>query len=298
MMILGIDNGYGYVKTASTISLNGVNKLMGAPAITDHVLSYEGNHYVIGEQRLPYTPDKTDSENHYLSTLAAIARELQLRGTNSSEVILAQGLPYEFYDTQREPFKAYMMQKKELKFNYENVKYQVQIKDVIVYPQCLPIICQVPGDGKKIGIDIGSGTVDVVVYLQNRLLRTESFTIPNVGTIYCMEKIKDAFVSKYNYKLDEWIIQSFMIDGKAEIDQEYIDFIEAIIKEYIAGIMKELSGRGIDSRFTKMVFGGGGAVLMKRYGSYNEKMVLFEENINANALGYETLTKAVLKKKQ
>lgn len=295
-MILGIDNGYGYIKTAGTIALNGVNKIMGSPAITDNVLELDGDYFVIGEQRLSYMSDKTSTNEYYLGTIAAIARELKQRGTNSAEVTLATGLPYEFYDAQREEFKKYMLQQKEIKFSFEGIKYQVQIKDVIVYPQCLPIICQVPGDGKKIGIDIGSGTVDVVVYYQNKLMRTESFTIPNSGTIHCMEKIKDAFVSKYNYKLDEWIIQEFMIKGKSDIAQEYVDFIEGMIKEYIESIMRELSGRGIDSRFTKMVFAGGGASLVKRYSG--NAMVSYEENIHANALGYEYLTKLVLKKKQ
>ncbi|MGF7018789.1 plasmid segregation protein ParM [Lachnospiraceae bacterium PF1-21] len=297
-MIIGVDNGYGYVKTRSTIELNGVEALISEPATADNVLYFDGKYYTVGEHRLPYMSDKTYTDMHYLSTLAAIGRELKQRGTNNAEIILAQGLPYEFYGAQKDNFKKYMLRNPEVKFNYSGTAYSGEIKDCIVYPQCLPIICQLTGTGKKVGVDIGSGTVDVVVYLNNRLMRTESFTIPKTGTIYCMEQVQNAFVSKYNTTIDEWIIQEIMINGTADIDQEYIDFITSIIKKYVTeNILNELDGRGIDIKFIKIVFCGGGAVLVKRYGGIDSNLVEYEENIKANAVGYEELTKALLKNK-
>ncbi|MBA4698514.1 MAG: ParM/StbA family protein [Ruminococcus sp.] len=298
-MIIGIDNGYGYIKTSNTISLNGVNKLISKPAILDNVLGVNGEYYTVGESRIPYLPDKTVTQEHYLGTLAAIAREMKLKGWNRGEVTLAQGLPYQFFDTQREKFKKYMLQKPDVRFSYERADYRVKLIDALIYPQCLPIICQIPGNGKKIGVDIGSGTVDVVVYLGNKLVRMESFTLPHSGTIFCMEQIKKAFVEKYSFALEEWLIQEIMINGieGSDLPKEYHRFVEGIIAGYIKNkIILELEGRGIDSRFMRMVFCGGGASLVKRYGDYDSNLVTFEENIHANATGYENLTKALQQK--
>lgn len=296
MKIIGIDNGYGYVKTKNTIALNGVNELVTEPATKDNVLFFNGEYYTVGEKRLTYMSDKTYDGKHYLGTLAAIGRELRERGTNSDEITLAQGLPYEFYGAQKNKFKDYMLQNKDLKFFYDGTEFSVQLKDCIVYPQCLPIICQLKGTGKKVGVDIGSGTVDVVVYLDNNLMRTESFTIPKTGTIYCMEQVQNAFVSKYNTTIDEWIIQDIMVRGESDIDPEYQEFIEGIIQTYIdENILRELSGRGIDLRFLKVVFCGGGATLVKRYGNIDSNKVEYNEDIHANAKGYEDLTRAILK---
>lgn len=298
-MVIGIDNGYGYIKTAQTISLNGVDRLVGPTSLPDNLLEVGDAYYTVGERRMPYVPDKTATPDHYLGTLAAIARELKIQGHTHANVTLAQGLPYQFYDAQRERFRKYMLQNKQLKYKFEQIEYTVKFQDAIIYPQCLPVVCRLSGPGKKVGVDIGSGTVDVVTYLDNRLLRTESFTIPQAGTIYCMEQIRNSFVARYNLQLDEWVIQEFMISGQAPgISKEYMNFIEEIIRNYVQErIVRELGGRGIDPRFMQVVFCGGGAMLIKRYGEYKDS-VIYDGDIHANARGYERLTNALLSRKR
>ena len=298
-MVIGIDNGYGYIKTAQTISLNGVDRLVGPTSLPDNLLEVGDAYYTVGERRMPYVPDKTATPDHYLGTLAAIARELKIQGHTHANVTLAQGLPYQFYDAQRDRFRKYMLQNKQLKYKFEQIEYTVKFQDAIIYPQCLPVVCRLSGPGKKVGVDIGSGTVDVVTYLDNRLLRTESFTIPQAGTIYCMEQIRNSFVARYNLQLDEWVIQEFMISGQAPgISKEYMNFIEEIIRNYVQErIVRELGGRGIDPRFMQVVFCGGGAMLIKRYGEYKDS-VIYDGDIHANARGYERLTNALLSRKR
>lgn len=301
-MVIGIDNGYGYIKTAHTICLNGVDKLLGKTALSDNVLEVGGAYYAIGERRMPYLSDKTATQDHYLGTLAAIARELKVRGQTHVNAVLTQGLPYQFFDAQREAFRDYMLQNKELIYLFEGQEYTVKFQEAIVYPQCLPVICQVPGSGKKVGIDIGSGTVDVVVYLRNKLQRTESFTLTGVGTIHCVEEIKKAFIEKHGMDIQEWAIQEFMVTGDCQaLRQEDKEFLGKAISRYVQkDVMGELEGRGMGPRFMQLVFCGGGATLVRRYGHMDCEgdKVTFIENIHANAQGYEKLTKEMLKRKK
>ncbi len=48
------------------------------PYTLNNVLEYDGKYYVVGSGRQPLQKDKTQTEDYYLLTLAAIAKELIL----------------------------------------------------------------------------------------------------------------------------------------------------------------------------------------------------------------------------
>ena len=47
--IVGIDHGYGNIKTANTVTPTGITKLDAAPTFTNNTLFFEGSYYQIGE---------------------------------------------------------------------------------------------------------------------------------------------------------------------------------------------------------------------------------------------------------
>ena len=48
------------------------------PYTQKDVLEYNGRYYVVGSGRQPLQRDKTQTEDYYLLTLAAIAKELEM----------------------------------------------------------------------------------------------------------------------------------------------------------------------------------------------------------------------------
>ena len=48
-LIVGIDHGYGNIKTANTVTPTGITKLDAAPTFTKNTLFFEGSYYQIGE---------------------------------------------------------------------------------------------------------------------------------------------------------------------------------------------------------------------------------------------------------
>ena len=48
-LIVGIDHGYGNIKTANTVTPTGITKLDAAPTFTKNTLFFDGNYYQIGE---------------------------------------------------------------------------------------------------------------------------------------------------------------------------------------------------------------------------------------------------------
>lgn len=92
-VIIGIDHGYGNIKTAHTCFKTGVAAYDKEPTFKSNLLIYEGRFYLIGEDHKEFLADKMMDEDYYILTLAAIGRELNIRQLSSARVHLAVGLP-------------------------------------------------------------------------------------------------------------------------------------------------------------------------------------------------------------
>ena len=91
--VIGVDHGYGNIKTANVCFPTGVTAWDAEPLFKNDLLVYGGRCYTIGSGHKEYTADKIGDDDFYLLTLAAVARELNIRGMTEVRVHLAAGLP-------------------------------------------------------------------------------------------------------------------------------------------------------------------------------------------------------------
>ena len=79
-VVIGIDHGYGNMKTAHCCFRTGIMPIDGnEPVFSSDILTYDGKSYVVGQGHKEFTPDKMLDQDYYLLTLAAIARELHMQ---------------------------------------------------------------------------------------------------------------------------------------------------------------------------------------------------------------------------
>ena len=71
-IILGVDNGYGDVKTAHRVFQTGIMKCDSEPVLTKEYIEYDGAYYIIGEGHKGFVADKQEDDDTYIMTLAAI----------------------------------------------------------------------------------------------------------------------------------------------------------------------------------------------------------------------------------
>ena len=114
-VVIGVDTGYGNIKTANTCFPTGVTAWDTEPTFKNDLLIYEGRYYTIGSGHKEYSADKIGDNDFYLLTLAAIARELNIRGMTEAKVFLGAGLPLTWVGKQKDEFKAYQYLKKPVK---------------------------------------------------------------------------------------------------------------------------------------------------------------------------------------
>ena len=104
--IIGIDHGYGNMKTVNFCFPSGITAYGHEPLFTADMLVYGGRYYLIGEGHKEFAPDKIKDEDYYVLTLAAIAKELKAENLTEAHIVIAAGLPLTWTSGQKADFKA------------------------------------------------------------------------------------------------------------------------------------------------------------------------------------------------
>lgn len=124
--IIGIDHGYGNIKTAHTCFRAGVTAYDKEPTFKNNMLIYKGRFYIIGEEHKEFIPDKMADMDYYILTLAAIAKELHIRRITTAHVHIAAGLPLTWVSEQKDSFKSYLLQNESADFTFKDVNYHIE----------------------------------------------------------------------------------------------------------------------------------------------------------------------------
>ena len=92
--IIGVDHGYGNIKTANYCFPTGVEGSDTEPTFKNDLLIYQGRYYQIGVGHKEYVAEKVIDEDYYILTLAAIARELSRDKLPRPMCFWRRGCPY------------------------------------------------------------------------------------------------------------------------------------------------------------------------------------------------------------
>lgn len=293
--VIGIDHGWSSCKTNNFVFVSGVHEITTEPAIFDNVLEFGNKYYKIGGERLKVKDTKVEDDNYYLLTLAGIAKELKQRGKKSATIILAVGLPLTRFGAEKSDFIHYLSRTKEVSFLFEQEKYKVVIEKVVVYPQCYGAVVdrlnRFPEKG--IAIDLGSWTLDVMPIINKNPDESMCVTFQE-GVITCIQQINKECVRQLNGEMDEIQIEQFLINGGGNIPMKYQKIIVSEVRKYCGEIFNHIRELGYNLDLMPMIFVGGGASIMKRFGGIEQSNIQFMEDVKANAIGFEKLGKAYL----
>lgn len=162
--VIGIDHGYGNIKTANCCFPTGVIASDTEPPFTNELLVWNNKYYSIGVGHKEFTADKFTDEDYYILTLAAIARELNRERITDTKVYIAAGLPLTWVTRQKEEFKKYLLQHRTVDFKFRRTEYHIEIIGADVFPQGFAAIAERLGEFKSTTMlcDIGNGTMNLL----------------------------------------------------------------------------------------------------------------------------------------
>ena len=197
-IIIGIDHGYGNIKTVHCCFKTGVAAYDKEPTFKSNLLVYEGKYYLIGEKHKEFVSDKMTDIDYYILTLAAIARELNIRRLTSAHVHLAAGLPLTWVSEQKDSFRAYLLQNESVDFTFRGVEYHVEFAGAEIFPQSFSAVADRLREFKGINMlcDIGNGTMNVMYINECRPLAKKCFT-EKYGTSQCMLAVRENLMKQF-----------------------------------------------------------------------------------------------------
>ena len=294
-IVIGIDHGYGNLKTANTVTTTGIAEYKNRPAFDADLLEIDGKFYKIGEGHKYFIPDKTADNDFYLMTLAAVAKEMQLAGITSGNVHLAVGLPLTWVKNQRETFRRYMLQNQSVCFTYNCTEYKINVVGCSVFPQgYTAVIEHLPEmNGVNMIADIGNGTLNIM-YIENKKPIENKCYTEKLGVEQCVTACKNALRDIYGVEISDSTITEIIMTGAANIGEKYLNVIVSECKAYYEKIMETLKRYNYDPGLMRLYVCGGGACIFKNFGNPENAMII--NDICSAAKGYENLAYSLLKK--
>ncbi len=301
-IVIGIDHGYAAMKTAHCTFHSGLTAYDHEPYTQQNVLEMDGKYYVVGSSRGGLQKDKTATQDYYLLTLTAIAKELQFRGLDSTATVhIAAGLPLTSFGRDKVSFKQYLLRdEKPVFYRYEGVDYAITICAVSLFPQGYSAILTQSGlldEPSVIVADIGGWTVDLM-RLDNRIPNATTCRSLELGMISCLDEIAEQVRRNLGLSLTSAQMEYALRGEHGSLDQKTVVQIEQQANQYIQKLLSAIAESGLDVKAMPIVFLGGGANLLKRHLPHLSGLCrpIILDDMTLNAKGYERLVAKLLER--
>lgn len=296
VFIIGIDHGYGNIKTANHCFKTGIIPCDSEPLFTKDMLVWNGKYYLIGEGHKEFLPDKIRDDDYYALTLVAIAKELSAENLTEATVHIAAGLPLTWTAGQKESFKAYLTKYDEVTFTWQHTEYKIKISGASIYPQGYAAVAEFGSSmsGVNMVADIGNGTMNVLYMIDGRPQSGKMYT-EKFGTYQCTLAVRELFMQKTQREISDYIIDEVLCNGTANVVQSDMKIIKSAVSDYVKDIFRRLREHGYDENTMMLYITGGGGCFVKNFYKFNADRVRFVDDICAAAKGYEYMAELQMK---
>lgn len=173
-------------------------------------------------------------------------------------------------------------------------QYSIYIEDAACFPQAYAaaatMLHTLVEEPKAVILDIGGFTADYLLMKNGEIDLTSCDSLEN-GVILLYNKVRSKVNSELDLLLDEGDVDAILMGKKTQYPDAAIRLTEQMAQEFINDLFSTLRERMLDLQYCKVVFVGGGAILLKRQIETSGKVgtPFFVPKINANADGYEYL---------
>ena len=295
-MNIGIGHGYYAIKTRHFSFPAGIAVYSHEPYTLQNTLEYGGKFYVCGTGRQPILRNKTENDNYYLLTLAAIAREIKQRGENTEcSVTLAAGLPLAGFGREKKFFREYLLRSSQpVCFKFEGVPYKITIEDVKLFPQGYSAIAIHPeliqNEPSVLLMDIGGWTVDLM-RLDNGVPNASTCRSLELGMIRCIDETKEQVRRDVGLSVTDAQVERVLAGKPCSMDEKARSIIRRQGRLYTERLLSAVMESGFDLKAIPVVMLGGGASVVKGNVSPQDGLcrvfALTDDRVNAE--GFERI---------
>ena len=290
MEIIGIDHGFGQMKTRYNTFRSGIITRDTEPPVGGDILILDGKYHIIREQHKVFTQNKTMDGDYYILTVAALAKEMISRQIREADVIIAAGLPLQWVTISKEEFRDYLLQRDTIEFSYKGKAYRVKVKGAFIYPQGFAGIATRLSEYSGINIlaDIGNGTMNTMYIKNGRPSASECYT-DKLGVEQCNIQMQNEFQTISGSKAPYELMENYLWTGRSDLPQKYQEMMKRVAEAYSERIVGRLREYEYNPDIMRLHVMGGGICILKNFWDFGDAKVNFIEDIRATANGYEAL---------
>ena len=313
-MVIGVDTGNRCIKTRHFTYVSGVTEVStSAPSAQEELIWYQQSgskksKHVLLPERFGYLLEKDTTEEYFVLTLFAIAKELEARNilpVNVIDVKLAVGLPPRDYVRMKPRYLTYFGRGYQ-RIHYHGKTYCINISKVYVFPQGGAAIFSLPEAQLKAIkespstylVDIGGYTTDVM-HLNFGCADYAHIISLDYGMIHIYNDAQQA-IQAATGKLPSEAQIDHMLRSNCEISPTVpmLPIIQQTANDFTYRLLRKLNETGIDLSLHTPVFMGGGSIALRSNleAAIGEPCSIFVDSINANAVGFENMADAILAK--
>ena len=287
IMIKGLDVGYSHTK-------DNEGKIFRSAYTKESVaigkkLMIDGINYQVGSGNMNSDVDKTDNEINKVCTI------YNLLISDANDLILSVGLPIGQYKSQKDKLKHSILEYNKCEVVYDNKKFQVDIKEVLVNPQGISALYSMPNlkmDGECIIVDVGGLTIDTCLVefssMGSKIIKCDTWYY-GMRTLY--SDIVAETNNKFGTKLDNIYAETILKNGYIKIKNNayQIDYLKPILQNYIDKIAEEIKLKYPHETCPIYLVGGGVALLYSPFEKRFHDINRITNSQFANAIGYHNI---------
>lgn len=243
-----------------------------------HLLKFEGKTYLIGdmvaESKTNYDITKHSIE-HLLCIYLSITKSIEKIELRSGELInirLAVNVPINIYKnaTLKENYKQFILNRQRvITLQVDRKEYMFRIETVILLPEGTgPIYSRISEfkSNRSLIIDIGGLNINYCNF--NGLVPLlDTLVISNNGINMLRSKIAEKLTSRYGLAVTDEDVEQILQDGylitNGRKQEDSKEIIESLITQHVSELFNYAKSRGLSFNNNKVVFCGGGSLLLK-----------------------------------
>lgn len=206
-----------------------------------------------------------------------------------TSVVPVDYVPLTLFGAERKEFRDYLWHKERISFTFEGVHYSFFMDKVKIYAQCYAAIANRMGDMDRLRcVDLGSWTLDILS-VRDRIPMDKDACTYELGLITTIERIKKDALPKLKCEIPEDDIIDVIRGKQSNVNADFIPFIEKGLQQYADEVEAKLREIKVDLLHENIVYVGGGACVMKRFGRTQGRNIQYVTDVKANAIGYRYL---------
>ncbi|MEI3056767.1 MAG: hypothetical protein V8T53_00015 [Eubacteriales bacterium] len=197
-------------------------------------LSMRAGVIFIPEVQEGFISDKMTDSDCYFLTLAAVARELNIRKLTSARVHLAAGLPLTWVRRTEGQLQSIIFSKRKIRISLSRaltIMWNLSVR--IFSRRAFPLWQIACVDSRVVDLvcDIGNGTMNVMYINECRPLAKKCFT-EKYGTNQCMLAVHENPMKQFGVSVDETVLERVIRHGTAGISERYLTAMSETATEY------------------------------------------------------------------